>query len=75
MRLLRYPNIALLIGSNIDVKSNQSYLVLEHLEDGCLFNILRDKTVEITFYDVSTMSLDVTREKQYLHEIILCIEI
>ena len=68
LRLLRHPNIALLIGSNIDVKSNQLYLVREYLPGGCLFDILRDTSVEITFYDVLTMSLDVARGMQYLHE-------
>ena len=68
LRKLRHPNIALLVGSHIDIKSNQLYLVLEWLPGGCLFDVLNDSNVKITFWDVLTMSLDVARGMQYLHE-------
>ncbi|ETO19514.1 LIM-type zinc finger-containing protein [Reticulomyxa filosa] len=64
---LRHPNIALLLGSHIDMETKEMFLLLEWLPGGCLFDVLVDKEFEICYLDVLTMALDVSRGMEYLH--------
>ncbi|ETN97580.1 Protein kinase domain containing protein, partial [Reticulomyxa filosa] len=67
LKQLRHPNIALLLGSHIDMEAKELFLLLEWLPGGCLFNVLADKEFEISYLDVLTMALDVARGMEYLH--------
>merc|ERR1712129_518669 len=66
---LRHPNIAMLIGSYLDEISGELYIVLEWLPNGDLHGLLHDakNEMDINYFDVLLMSIDIARGMEYLH--------
>lgn len=69
MKDLRHPNIAMLIGSYLDEISGELYIVLEWLPNGDLHGLLHDakNEMDINYFDVLLMSIDIARGMEYLH--------